>query len=445
MAIIISAGTGDWDAGATWVGGAAPTTNQDDVVIAAGHTVTGNADFACRILGTLEVEATGVLNMDSTHSLTFHSTGEITIEGTLDFAGDQAYNGAWFGAGGISSAGDVGFDGGVDWSGYTGTLTLDPLAPKTINTSGVAGPKIAINTASSVTVDTSAPTFASFTHTSAGTYIDSGLAHSIAGDINYDGSGTMTTTGTWTMTASGDFRWSSVPNQLREFIVPAGVTATRIGAASYVRKLRVAAGATMDGNQILSIYIPVTHDFFEFLGTAAEGHFESRISGNFTNNYSVLLGTRNLGKMQGSNNTWTQTQPFSCGALRVYGRAIGTYGKMAFTSSYTIGALTFGLTDADQRKGMVDFGSGSGSVASIARNADSVGNEVDSGESQLNCSGTIDGTGITWTGGTGRVIGGTISNLTVAGHRLLALSCANGGSNSGVNFGVPSTAPSVSV
>ena len=48
MATITSTGTGDWNAGGTWVGGAVPHDTNDDAVIASGHTVTLTAHDQCK-------------------------------------------------------------------------------------------------------------------------------------------------------------------------------------------------------------------------------------------------------------------------------------------------------------------------------------------------------------------------------------------------------------
>ena len=57
MAVITSAGSGDWDAGATWVGGVAPGTG-DDAIIANTHTVTLTAD---QVTGSCEIQSGGTL------------------------------------------------------------------------------------------------------------------------------------------------------------------------------------------------------------------------------------------------------------------------------------------------------------------------------------------------------------------------------------------------
>ncbi len=88
-ATITSNGSGDWDAGTTWVGGVVPTDG-DNIIIAAGHTVEidGSPSITLdnvniTINGTLDMDndgccTVGTLNLTGTSGILISATGTIT-------------------------------------------------------------------------------------------------------------------------------------------------------------------------------------------------------------------------------------------------------------------------------------------------------------------------------------------------------------------------------
>ena len=107
-ATITSNATGQWDVGATWVGGVAPGAS-DDVVIASGHTVYINgSDANCQSL--LIDGSSGQAQMF------FFSANDLTIANDMTITGTNATNKGTFNASSlidVSIGGDLIFNGSI--------------------------------------------------------------------------------------------------------------------------------------------------------------------------------------------------------------------------------------------------------------------------------------------------------------------------------------------
>ena len=113
---ITSAATGDWSAGATWAGGAAPAVG-DNIVLAAGHTVTFDADAVAGVYGTLDVGNNAGIVL-AKNGLSFGDVMVIGAMGSIDFASFT------LGTGGIDVSGDIRLTGTGGTLNNSGPLAL---------------------------------------------------------------------------------------------------------------------------------------------------------------------------------------------------------------------------------------------------------------------------------------------------------------------------------
>ena len=112
---IVSAGSGDFNTGTTWVGGVAPTVD-DDIIIASGHAVTGCSGNlgSFGTVGTgnaIEVQGTGSLtitgNLTLKGGLNIPSSGSITVSPGVTITTDTAASQVW----NLASTGLLHFNG----------------------------------------------------------------------------------------------------------------------------------------------------------------------------------------------------------------------------------------------------------------------------------------------------------------------------------------------
>jgi hypothetical protein len=135
MATITSAATGNWSAGATWVGGVVPTT-LDDVVIASGHVVTLDVDAT---IITLRGAAA------STNWVEITTNRTLTCTGAIGILGKQATN-----AGGLVRITQAGVVVNINSNLRTGSSGSYPLITTAICTVNIVG-NIDVTTGSGAT------------------------------------------------------------------------------------------------------------------------------------------------------------------------------------------------------------------------------------------------------------------------------------------------------
>jgi len=301
-------------------------------------------------------------------------------------------------------------------------LTIEANGTGNVYCSGITGGQLVINTAATHTA-TDAGFWESFTLIG-GTYVDGGLAHTIAGSIVASG-GVLTSTATWTMTNTGDLNGNSSNRIFSELIIGNGATFTAtLTNQVFTKKATLHENATLTGAQILRLNQPAANDFLDMQGS---------VSGNTKVDVYLSTASRSNSKpvkahdlsFYATDDVWTQSGIVTVsGTTAIYGVSDNTYASLVLgVSGCGLGTVRLGhVSDAD-RDGRLDLGDGGYAVAitSAATGTATQENQLDFGDSIITLSGTIDGDDIACTTSVGapRANQGTISNVDLSADTYL--------------------------
>ncbi|OQB05490.1 MAG: hypothetical protein BWY19_00990 [bacterium ADurb.Bin212] len=297
---------------------------------------------------------------------------------------------------------------------------------------------------------------------SAGKLIDNTKAIEIAGNINIsrgnDAVSALTSTGTWTMSASGNIKNSGgvvnadyYQDDLYHLVIAESVTATRTGLV-YIDKLTMQDNSSIVGNFELRFGRPsTTTDFINLSGSASISGGLTRLFPVDSTTYSQKAFSLNEDFVIGysTSSFLSMTGNLSVPSLQVYSSNVSNNETTANCLDMNGNNLTVtgdvkigGAFDAYDEvfAGKIDFGSGTHSIGgdmTIYRNGDlsSIG-YFDFGSSSITVNGDIDLENITVTTGTSTVVLAGSLNQSIASYSqsFYNLTITNSSSLPGVTF-----------
>ena len=416
-------GDNNWHNAANWA-----TTVEADRVPLTGDSVVFNnivndncfltSDSAANMTDLTMTGYTGILAM-ATNNLDFD--GDVVLDGMI-----TASIGAV-----LYCSGD--FTKTTSMSILPSALTVRLDGTGNVVCNSVTGGTLIVNTSGTHTA-ADAGLWDSFDIDS-GTYADGDFDHDIAGTIRRDG-GTLTLTGTWTMSAAGTLK-QSVSGQAFDIVIDDVATLSGI---VYLSSL--GGSGTITGDNVtnrITISGPGGDNFYTFSGTHNCKMTMTLAAGSSrTLNQGITLGGYDLLVFRG-HLTVGGNVDLGAGDLGLYGATSGTIGIDLATHNLTcndiiVGQAAFTIS--------LDLGTGTHTVTGdISRTAGTCSLEFGTSVTTLSAGKTLDGTSITCTAGaTPRISGGTVSNVDLSASSYLDArgvdsgSVLDGGGNSNVRF-----------
>lgn len=393
--ITFDTSAGNWGTAGDWIGGIKPGAG--DVAIFDASSGGCTLDEASAVLGGLTM--TGYADTLAMASQTIHVDGNAVLDGTI-----------------TATAATLRCDGAIT---KTASMTALPsgltviadnaAGDENITCNSVTGGLLNINAGGTHTA-ADAASWDSFTLT-AGTYVDGGKDHSIAGNISVMG-GTLTSTGDWTMTANGD-AVNGTSNGFSNVIVD-GTTTMTLAGAFRLKKLTMTGGGTVSESGARYLYFnPPADDFWQVTnGTVNVRVIVDFTSGSYSTGNSITLGNNKNFEIDRTTN--------------------GTTG-LTLDGDLNIGTGTFEVGDGSANA-YCDLGANTITCGNL--NTDTSGTAtLDVGTSTINIGTTFEGSGLAVTGeaidgGHCLIVGGTVQNVSLPLDDD-ALDCCNGVTNGG--------------
>jgi len=384
-------------------------------------------------------------------------TGELDLcNSTLDIDGHGAFGGTVS----VSGTGDIEVSGNFTKTAgmtFQADIPVELNGTGSITTAGVSGGDVTVNTAGThqqvdealwealelvlgtYDQNNQGVTLVGTFHINGGSYTDGGGTLTIGEHLGATAIGTLTATGLFKMNGGVNryIAWPHSSKQIPSLEIAAGCTAVPTDTV-WAKTTITGAGNIGNSAETVGIYPDCSDNFWTLAGTCGS-NLEFYATANRTTGgaFNMANSADIIFRSAVDELSFTADGDITgVGTLHVFAHDDGNRVVLDM-DEYALEATT--VTPGRQGKGdgSIDFGSGAHTITNFARaHADNTANAADFATCTINMSGTMDGTGITFSNTTGRICnGGTLANIDCSGtNELYAVGCVDGGSNLNVMF-----------